>query len=49
MAMQWTSIILAMEFNYGIRHNIEVDQNIVQGVRDGIYLEFSDNITINNN
>lgn len=29
--------------------NIEVDRNIVQGVRDGIYLEFSDNITINNN
>ena len=27
--------------------NIEVDRNIVQGVRDGIYLEFSDNITIN--
>jgi len=30
-------------------HNVEVDRNIVQGVRDGIYLEFSDNITINNN
>jgi nitrous oxidase accessory protein len=30
-------------------HNIEVDHNIVQGVRDGIYLEFSDHITINNN
>ncbi len=30
-------------------HNIEVDRNIVQGVRDGIYLEFSDHITINNN
>ncbi len=29
--------------------NIEVDQNIVQHVRDGIYLEFSDNITIKNN
>ena len=29
--------------------NIEVEQNIVQHVRDGIYLEFSDNITINNN
>lgn len=30
-------------------HNVEVDLNIVQGVRDGIYLEFSDNVTINNN
>lgn len=30
-------------------HHVEVDRNIVQGVRDGIYLEFSDNITINNN
>ncbi|MGB5437696.1 MAG: nitrous oxide reductase family maturation protein NosD [Maribacter sp.] len=30
-------------------NNIEVDRNIVQGVRDGIYLEFSDHITINNN
>jgi len=30
-------------------HNVEVDRNIVQGVRDGIYLEFSDHITINNN
>lgn len=30
-------------------HHIEVDRNIVQGVRDGIYLEFSDHITINNN
>lgn len=30
-------------------HNVQVDRNIVQGVRDGIYLEFSDNITINNN
>ena len=30
-------------------HNVQVDQNIVQGVRDGIYLEFSDNVTINNN
>ena len=29
--------------------NIEVEQNIVQHVRDGIYLEFSDSITINNN
>tara|TARA_R110002050_G_scaffold67407_2_gene145902 strand:- start:31420 stop:32658 length:1239 start_codon:yes stop_codon:yes gene_type:complete len=29
--------------------NVEVDRNIVQGVRDGIYLEFSDHITINNN
>lgn len=29
--------------------NVVVDQNIVQGVRDGIYLEFSDFITINNN
>ena len=29
--------------------NIEVEQNIVQHVRDGIYLEFSDNITITNN
>ncbi|NNJ89120.1 MAG: nitrous oxide reductase family maturation protein NosD [Eudoraea sp.] len=29
--------------------NVEVDRNIVQGVRDGIYLEFSDNISINNN
>ncbi len=30
-------------------HNVEVDRNIVQGVRDGIYLEFSDHITINDN
>ncbi len=30
-------------------HHIEVDRNIVQGVRDGIYLEFSDHITINDN
>jgi len=30
-------------------HNVQVDQNIVQGTRDGIYLEFSDNVTINNN
>jgi nitrous oxidase accessory protein len=30
-------------------HHVEVDGNIVQGVRDGIYLEFADNITINNN
>ncbi|TLP80184.1 nitrous oxide reductase family maturation protein NosD [Maribacter sp. ACAM166] len=29
--------------------NVEVDRNIVQGTRDGIYLEFSDHITINNN
>jgi len=29
--------------------NIVVEQNIVQHVRDGIYLEFSDSITINNN
>ena len=29
--------------------NIEVEQNIVQHVRDGIYLEFSDDITIKNN
>ncbi|MFP2996438.1 nitrous oxide reductase family maturation protein NosD [Spongiivirga sp. MCCC 1A20706] len=29
--------------------HVEVDRNIVQGVRDGIYLEFSDNIVINNN
>jgi len=29
--------------------NIEVEQNIVQHVRDGIYLEFSDEITITNN
>ncbi len=30
-------------------HNVQVDRNIVQGARDGIYLEFSDQITINNN
>ncbi|WP_343487852.1 nitrous oxide reductase family maturation protein NosD [Allomuricauda sp. d1] len=30
-------------------NNVQVDRNIVQGTRDGIYLEFSDNITINNN
>jgi len=30
-------------------HHVEVSQNIVQGARDGIYLEFSDNITIDNN
>lgn len=30
-------------------HNVIVDRNIVEGVRDGIYLEFSDNVTINNN
>lgn len=29
--------------------NIEVEQNIVQHVRDGIYLEFSDGIVIKNN
>ncbi|MGB5378416.1 nitrous oxide reductase family maturation protein NosD [Muriicola sp.] len=29
--------------------NVMVDGNIVQGVRDGIYLEFSDNVTIKNN
>ncbi len=29
--------------------NVEVEQNIVQHVRDGIYLEFSDNIIIHNN
>ncbi len=29
--------------------NVVVDRNIVQGVRDGIYLEFSDYITIKNN
>ena len=29
--------------------NVVVEQNIVQKVRDGIYLEFSDSITINNN
>ena len=29
--------------------DIEVEQNIVQHVRDGIYLEFSDGITIKNN
>ncbi len=30
-------------------NNIEVEQNIVQHVRDGIYLEFSDDIVIKNN
>ncbi len=30
-------------------HNIEVSKNIVQGVRDGIYLEFSDHVTISEN
>lgn len=30
-------------------NNIEIDQNIVQGARDGIYLEFSDTISISNN
>lgn len=29
--------------------NVVVEQNIVQKVRDGIYLEFSDSITIHNN
>lgn len=29
--------------------NVVVDQNSVQGARDGIYLEFSDNIMISNN
>ena len=29
--------------------NIEIENNFVQGVRDGIYLEFSDNCTIKNN
>lgn len=29
--------------------NVVVDHNIVQGARDGIYLEFSDHIVINNN
>jgi nitrous oxidase accessory protein len=29
--------------------NIEIEQNIVQHVRDGIYLEFSDNVIIKNN
>ena len=29
--------------------DVEVEQNIVQHVRDGIYLEFSDRITIKNN
>jgi nitrous oxidase accessory protein len=29
--------------------NVVVERNIVQRVRDGIYLEFSDNIIINNN
>lgn len=29
--------------------NIEIEQNIVQHVRDGIYLEFSDDIIIKNN
>ncbi|MEM9647664.1 MAG: nitrous oxide reductase family maturation protein NosD [Bacteroidota bacterium] len=30
-------------------NNIEVSRNIVQHVRDGIYLEFSDNVLIENN
>lgn len=29
--------------------NVVVEQNLIQHVRDGIYLEFSDNITIKNN
>lgn len=29
--------------------NVEVESNVVQGTRDGIYLEFSDFITINDN
>ncbi|MGX1930922.1 nitrous oxide reductase family maturation protein NosD [Flagellimonas sp. 2504JD4-2] len=43
------------EFNSGngiqlwYSNNIEVEQNIVQHVRDGIYLEFSDDILIKNN
>lgn len=30
-------------------HHIEIDDNIIQGVRDGIYLEFSDDNSIRNN
>lgn len=30
-------------------NNIEIDKNIIQGARDGIYLEFSDTISISNN
>ncbi|NNK74999.1 MAG: nitrous oxide reductase family maturation protein NosD [Maribacter sp.] len=30
-------------------NNVVVDRNIIQGVRDGIYLEFSDEIAIHNN
>lgn len=30
-------------------HNVTVDRNFVQGTRDGIYLEFSDTVTISNN
>ncbi|MFD0796402.1 nitrous oxide reductase family maturation protein NosD [Maribacter chungangensis] len=30
-------------------NNVHVEGNIVQGTRDGIYLEFSDDITIHNN
>ncbi len=30
-------------------HNVVVDRNIVQGTRDGIYLEFSDNVAIKDN
>ncbi|WP_136468342.1 nitrous oxide reductase family maturation protein NosD [Flagellimonas onchidii] len=43
------------EFNSGngiqlwYSNNIEVEQNIVQHVRDGIYLEFSDDVLIKNN
>ncbi|HPF11604.1 MAG TPA: nitrous oxide reductase family maturation protein NosD [Flavobacteriaceae bacterium] len=43
------------EFNSGngiqlwYSHHIEVDQNIITHVRDGIYLEFADHCTITNN
>lgn len=30
-------------------HNIDVERNIIQKVRDGIYLEFSDSVRIRNN
>lgn len=30
-------------------HNVEIDHNYVQGVRDGIYLEFANNCIITNN
>jgi len=30
-------------------NNVEIEQNFVQGTRDGIYLEFSDTIAIQNN